>query len=46
MMLFNKLVRIPVGTDLSRPCGISTPEQGCDKSVPTSDLSALIYQIA
>ncbi len=46
MMLFNKIVRISVGTDLSRPFGISTPEQGRDKSVPTGDVSPLICQIA
>ncbi len=45
-MLFNKLVRISVGTDLSRPCsGVERP-QGRDKSVPTTDVSRLIHQRA
>ena len=45
-MLFNKIVRIPVGADVSRPSGLSTPEQGRDTSVPTFDVSSLICQTA
>ncbi len=37
--LFTKLVRVCVGTDVSRPLGISTPERGRDTSVPTIDVS-------
>ena len=44
-MLFNDGVRIYVGTDLSRPVGLSTPEQGRDKSVPTGAVSAFICQL-
>ena len=45
-MLFNKIARISVGTDLSRPSpGFDMP-QGRDKSVPTGNVSLLICQIA
>ena len=37
-MGFNKIVRIPVGTDSSRPLGLSIPKQGRDESVPTIHL--------
>ncbi len=46
IMLFNKIVRIPVGTDLSRPCSSVEMPEGRDRSVPTGDVSSLICQTA
>ncbi len=36
-MLFNEIVQISVGTDLSRPLGLFNRQQGRDKSVPTEN---------
>ena len=44
LMLFNKLVRISVGTDVSRPSHFSIRQQGRDESVPTIDVSAVFLK--
>ena len=40
------MYELPVGTDLSRPFGLSTLEQGRDKSVPTGVCSRAIFSFA